>query len=245
MVVQKVVAQPEKGTPSSFQIGGPFRSRSEPRQDQRSCCDNPGSLDSTTSVQAVGKSGRRPLVSRLRVVRVDVQRRRGAGMAESSRCRADIDAVEQHGRRSEVAQIVQPDLRDAQMSGQTSERERRVVRPPRRRPARRVAEDKAISLDPALGVRKLPELSQGTGSRVRRRSAWVLVGRCMGPAAVCATWPAMCSVWRWKSTCFHCSAQSSPRLAPVTAASRKKIGRLRLTAFAAAMRRTTSSALGR
>ena len=40
-------------------------------------------------------------------------------------------------------------------------------------------------------------------------------------------------------------AQGSPRLAPATAASRKKIGRLRLTACAASMRRTTSSALGK
>jgi hypothetical protein len=34
-------------------------------------------------------------------------------------------------------------------------------------------------------------------------------------------------------------------LAPVTAANRKKIGRLLFTACAASMRRTTSSALGR
>ena len=83
------------------------------------------------------------------------------GRGRPSGRRAYVDAVEQHGGCSEVAEVMQPDLCDAEPISQASERERRVVRPPRRLPVRGVTEDVAIGFDLGLGGGELGELLEG------------------------------------------------------------------------------------
>ena len=60
-------------------------------------------LGSALHVEAVGQGVRRPQVGGLCVVGVDVQGRRGAGVAEPTGSGAYVDAVEEHRGRCEVA----------------------------------------------------------------------------------------------------------------------------------------------
>ena len=95
-------------------------------------------------------------------------------MAESSCRGADVDAVEQHGRRSEVAEVVETDPFDRQLVGETRERERGVIGSPRCHPIRLVAEDVANSLvPPVVAGGELAELSEG--DRVERETTFCLV----------------------------------------------------------------------
>ena len=94
-------------------------------------------------------------------------------MAEPTGSGTHVDAIEQHCRGREVAKVVQPDLRNVQPGRKARERERGVVRSPRRQPIRVVAEDVAIGLDGALGGSKLAELREC--DRVKRETTF-----CMG-----------------------------------------------------------------
>lgn len=84
------------------------------------------------------------LVGWLGVVTVDVEGGGGSGVAESAGGGAHVDVVEEHGGCGEVAEIVEPDLGDADLCDETGEREGRVVGPPWAHAVGVVAEDVAV-----------------------------------------------------------------------------------------------------
>jgi hypothetical protein len=64
-------------------------------------------------------------------VRVHIERRGGAGVAEALRDRGEGDSRGEHLARHEVAQIVQPEVRESGRTPSSDEALRRPIREPR------------------------------------------------------------------------------------------------------------------
>ena len=99
------------------------------------------------------------LVGGLGEVGVDVKGGRRSRVPETAGSGADVDAVEQHRRGSEMAKVVQTNTRDSELCSEANEGTGDVVRLPRRGACRMMTED--VSVPGRIRRFHLVELAHG------------------------------------------------------------------------------------